>query len=138
VAAPFIALRIRAENFDSLTFEERRQLLRALATLAPARAEKIALDVLEAKRLIAVGAHEESRALAAETLGRVASTQDALAVLDEHSRRRWGASEAVREAASRAHETARARIESAPRAARPSGAQERGSVPPQTGKRRPR
>jgi hypothetical protein len=128
VAAPFIALRLRSEHVDDLPHEERRQLFAALCKLAPARAATIATEILERGRVISGEAHEETRALAAEALGRVGNSQEALEVLADQSTRRWKGSELVREAAQRALEMVVRRLEG-DRPSQPA----RGSRPPPKG-----
>ena len=102
VAAPFIALRIKSPRFDALELEERRSLFHALAILAPARAESLAIEVLDQKKLLSLGSHEETRAIAAVTLGEVGRTEAALESLAHHAERRLGNSDRVRQAAERA------------------------------------
>ncbi|MBK8996903.1 MAG: hypothetical protein IPM35_14305 [Myxococcales bacterium] len=117
VAAPFLALRLRASSFDSLPFEERRSLFHALSVLAPARAESVAIELLGHKKLLSTGAHEETRALAASTLGEIASSQEALDALAHHAERHFGTSDRVRHAALSAAEAVRARLASPAREA---------------------
>jgi len=102
VAAPFVALRLKSAHVDALPFEERRALFHALAVLAPSRAEAVAMEILGHKKLISSASHEETRALAASTLGEIASGEDALRVLTEHAERRFGTSDRVRQAAAQA------------------------------------
>lgn len=109
VAVPFLALRLKSTHLDSLPFEERRSLFHALCVLSPSRAEALAIEVLEHKKLISTGAHEETRALAASTLGEIGSSDDALAVLAHHAERHLGTSERVRHAAAQALEAVHAR-----------------------------
>ncbi len=115
VAAPFLALRLRASSLDSLPFEERRSLFHALSVLAPARAESVAIELLGHKKLLSTGAHEETRALAASTLGEIASSQEALDALAHHAERHFGTSDRVRHAALAAAEAVRARLASSAR-----------------------
>ena len=98
-AAPFVALRLKSAHFDGLEIEERRALFHALAVLAPARAEAIAIEILGHKKLLSLGAHEETRALAAATLGEIGKTDAALETLTHHAGRHLGTSDRVRRAA---------------------------------------
>jgi serine/threonine protein kinase len=102
VAAPAIALRLRAPDLDTLSYEERRLLFNGVCLLAPSRAETVAREILANKKLLSSPPHEETRALAAATLGAVGASEESVAMLEELARRRWGTSEPVREAAERA------------------------------------
>ncbi|MBI3205000.1 MAG: hypothetical protein HYZ29_25915, partial [Myxococcales bacterium] len=110
VAAPFIALRIKSPRFDALELEERRSLFHALSILAPARAEALAIEVLDQKKLLSLGSHEETRAIAAVTLGEIGRSEAALESLSHHSERRLGNSDRVRQAAERGRDLVRARL----------------------------
>jgi serine/threonine protein kinase len=109
-AAPFLALRVRSPKFDSLEYEEKRLVFNALVVLAPARAEALALDLLDQNRLLPSARHEDSRALAAEALGRTGASEDVLETLAEHTRWRIGTSERVRSAAEAAHAAVKRRL----------------------------
>lgn len=109
VAAPFLALRAKSKDFDGLPLEERRALLHALAVLSPARAEALAIELLEQKKLLSTGAHEDTRALAAGVLGEVSQSQEAMDTLAHHAERHIGTSDRVRQAAARALELVQAR-----------------------------
>jgi hypothetical protein len=93
-AAPFIALRIRSNEFDALVHEERRSLFNALVVLAPARAEAVALELLEKKvALLGGAAQDESRILAVDALGRAGTSDEALSLLAEIASGRRGSAE---------------------------------------------
>lgn len=111
-AGPFIALRIKSAGFSNLSFEERRQSLNTLGTLMPARAETLALEILRKDKLITLGSHQETRMLAADLLGRIATSDEALEVLEQLSRKRWGSNQELRDAARRAVEQFHRRRES--------------------------
>ncbi|MFO0564382.1 MAG: hypothetical protein U0263_01905 [Polyangiaceae bacterium] len=130
VAAPFIALRIKSDHFDGLDFEERRALFHALALLSPGRAESLAIEVLSHKKLLRTGAHEESRTLAADTLGSIGSSDEALEALRRHTERHFGTGDGVRQAARRALDHVEARRRAAARAERASHAPRASRVPP--------
>jgi hypothetical protein len=125
VAGPFLVLRIKAPGFDRLEYDERRQALHTLATLAPLRAETVCLELLAEARMVTSEAHEETRALAAEVLGVVASTPEAMTALDNASTARWKNSERVRISATHAKERAVIRLSQHPGA--PLAAKERTS-----------
>jgi hypothetical protein len=102
VAGPFLVLRIRSQVFDGLPVEERRQGLKTLSVLAANRAEAVAIELLGETRLLSSEAHEITRELAAEVLGRVGAGEDATAALTEAAKKRFRGSERVRSAATRA------------------------------------
>jgi hypothetical protein len=109
VAGPFLVLRVRASEFDALPFEERRQAFSTLASLAPSRAEAVALEVVKERKLVASGEHEATRELAVELLGRIGSTKETHEVLSELSTARFRNSDRVRTAAALALERMAAR-----------------------------
>ena len=101
-AVPQLALRARAQGFDELPIDERRQTLSTLAVLVPSRAETLGIELLLDQRLIPSDAHERTREMAAEMLGSVASSREAVDALTAVSKNRWRNSERVRAAAGRA------------------------------------
>jgi hypothetical protein len=109
VAGPFLVLRIRSPAFDKLPLEERRQALATVCTLAPSRAEAVCLELLKEGRVVTSDAHEETRQLAAEALGRIAVSAEALEELERAATARWRNSERVRAEADRARERVRER-----------------------------
>lgn len=78
----------------------------------PARAETLALEILRKDKLITLGSHQETRMLAADLLGRIATSDEALEVLEQLSRKRWGSNQELRDAARRAVEQFHRRRES--------------------------
>ena len=114
VAGPFLALRVRSSDFDALPVEERRQAFQTLVALAPARAESAALEVVNDRRLVSPEAHEVSRELATELLGRVGVAPETLAALEELKSARLRNSDRVRAAATLALESFKKRAERAP------------------------
>lgn len=113
-AGPQLTLRVKAAGFDKLPLEERRQVLLTLAALAPARAETLCVELLGDSRLLTIPAHEESRALAAEVLGQIASTPEALAALETAAGGRFRYSERVRNSAGLARSAAEVRLSQRP------------------------
>ncbi|MCB9585526.1 MAG: protein kinase [Polyangiaceae bacterium] len=109
VVGPALAMRIRSEEFDELTPHERGMALDALARLLPSRAEDVAVELLERNPLVATRAHDETRELAAELLGRTATGADAERALEREQGRRFRNSERVRDASARALESLRRR-----------------------------
>ncbi|MCA9596548.1 MAG: serine/threonine protein kinase [Myxococcales bacterium] len=115
-AGPFLVLRIKSDDFDKLPEEERRMLLATLATLAPQRAEAVCVELLQESRVVSTGAHEDTRALAAEQLGAIAETQEALAALEAASKGRFRNSQRVRQSAGIAHNQVEIRLSQPPAA----------------------
>jgi hypothetical protein len=109
VAGPFLALRIRSPGFDDLSLEERRAALDTVSRLTEARAEALALELLDGGGLIKREAREQTRALAAELLGRIGTSDEAKKALETARGQRFYASREVREAAARALEAGAAR-----------------------------
>jgi hypothetical protein len=110
VAGPFLVLRIKSAAFDKLPFDERRQAFSTLATLAPSRAEPVCLELLQDQRMVSSEAHEQTRAAAAEMLGRISSSRKVVEVLEDSATKRWRSSERVRSAAKQALEQVAERI----------------------------
>ena len=124
-AGPGLVLRIRSPEFDKLSNDEKRLALETLVALAPARAEAVCLELLAEARVVSSEAHEHSRAMAAEILGRIGTSPEVLEALGEASSSRWRNSERVRQTAQRAKSHMEIRL-SQPPIAHPPG----GSVPP--------
>jgi hypothetical protein len=122
VGGPFLVLRIRSREFDSLSIAERKQALDTVAILAPPRAEAIALELLAKTKAFASSAHEETRELAADMLGRVVTPNNKKAIdaLEKTSTLRWKNSSRVRSAALRSLTLIqqRAQLEGRPEASR--------------------
>ncbi|MBM4361285.1 MAG: HEAT repeat domain-containing protein, partial [Deltaproteobacteria bacterium] len=110
VAGPFLVLRVRTPEFDSLSQDERRQALRTLAALAPTRAEAVAFELLGDRRLITADEHEVTRGLAAELLGQLGVTEESRKLLAELATARLRNSDRVRHAAGKALEAFDARV----------------------------
>ncbi len=103
VAGPFVVLRIQDKAFLKLPYEERKQALRTVCTLRPKRAEELCMELLSQTSLIRSKSLEETRELAAQYLGEIATTQPAFYLLDEISQSsKWKANEQVRLAATQA------------------------------------
>lgn len=83
--------------------------LDALAKLLPSRAEDVAVELLERSHLVATRAHDETRELAADLLGRTATGAEAALALERERGRRFRNSERVRDASARALDTLRKR-----------------------------
>ncbi len=113
-AGPTLVLRVRGEEFDRLSLDERRAMLHAVSVLAPSRAESLALELLKEGRVMTSEVHEQTRGLAAEVLGRVATSREALDALHDAATKRWRNSERVRSAAGEALREAERRQSLAP------------------------
>lgn len=98
-AGPFLAMRIKGASFDALDGEERRLALETVAILTAARAEALAMELLEPGTVFKNEAREGTRLIAAEMLGRIGSSEDAKRVLERVAGQRLLASKGVREAA---------------------------------------
>jgi serine/threonine protein kinase len=88
-AGPLLALRARSGGFDALPIKERRGVLHALAALLPSRAEAIAIELLRSQRLLAAEAHEVTREIAADLLGKIGTSPEARAALQDAAKARW-------------------------------------------------
>ena len=104
VASPGLVMRVKSPEFDGLPVDERREALHALYLLTSSRAEAVYLDLLADTRLVTNEAHEQTRALAAEMLGRRGQSTEARTALEAASKGRWKNSERVRAAAASALE----------------------------------
>jgi hypothetical protein len=108
-AGPAIARRIQQPAFHGQPLDERRAQLETVWRLNPRRGEALAIELLEERRIVNSRAVDESRLLAAETLGK-AGTSDALEPLKAAAKSRWFSSSALRDAANKAIEAVRARV----------------------------
>ncbi|MCC6552256.1 MAG: protein kinase [Polyangiaceae bacterium] len=109
-AGPLLVRRVQDPSFHQLTVEERREIMTALHSLNPARGEAIAIEALARRGLLTDDAVEQTRAIAAELLGREARSQDALdAAIAAAKRRPWN-SQLLRDAAGAAAEAIAARL----------------------------
>lgn len=120
ISGPFLVLRIQDAAFLKLAVDERRQSLQTLCALRPKRGEEVCIKLLEATRLLRPTALEETRELAAHFLAEVASSNQALFLLEQTAASSvWKNSKRVREAAAagvtRLQERAKAAAEAAER-----------------------
>jgi len=123
VAGPFVVLRIQDKAYLKLGFEERKQALHTVCTLRPKRAEELCIELLSQSSLIRSKSMEETREIAAQYLGEIATTQPAFYLLDEISRAsKWKANEGVRAAATQALARVAQRAERAKAAAQRNAA----------------
>jgi serine/threonine protein kinase len=145
VVGPSLALHVRSLLFDSLPLEERRQALSTLGALLPSRAEATAIQMLLDRRVtlqsknpdVARAAREESRELACECLGKIASTREARDALEASSKGIDRSTDRVRAAAQRALATFDARAAATPRKSEPPARASRPPTRPPPAVRRP-
>lgn len=109
-AGPAIVLQIQAETFHALTVDERRQWMACLNALSPRRAMSVCCEILKEHQIIPTEAVEATRLIAAETLADMTS-KEALEAATEASKKRWWNTAAVREAAERARDQIKARLD---------------------------
>ena len=86
IAGPFLVLRIQEKDFSKLPIDERRQALQTLCKLRAKRGEEVCIALLSDAKLLRSNASEETRELAAQFLGEVASSDPAFFLLDEISK----------------------------------------------------
>ncbi|MGK3969247.1 protein kinase [Sorangium sp. So ce1667] len=108
-AGPTLVRRIVAPSFHDLPATERRQWIETVAQLNPARAEKLAIELLEKRQLIPSEAIEQTRELAAHFLCQ-ARSYEALRAVKEATKPRWWNTPPVRDAAARAAVAIAARL----------------------------
>ncbi|WP_437504322.1 protein kinase domain-containing protein [Sorangium sp. So ce1099] len=108
-AGPTLVRRIVAPSFHELPATERRQWIETVAQLNPARAEKLAIELLEKRQLIPSEAIEQTRELAAHFLCQ-ARSYEALRAVKEATKPRWWNTPPVRDAAARAAVAIAARL----------------------------
>jgi serine/threonine protein kinase len=110
-AGPLLVRRVQDASFHELGVDERREMLAALYTLHPARAEAISLELLQKHGLITTEEPiEQTRGVAAEMLGREARSMEALAAVLTATKRRWWNSQPLRDKAMAAAEAIAARM----------------------------
>ncbi len=110
-AGPLLVRRVQDATFHQLGIEERKEILGALYTLHPLRAEQVSLEILEKRGIFSTDeAVEQTRVVAAELLGRESRSMEALQSLLKEARRRWGNSPQLREKASAAAEVMAAKL----------------------------
>ncbi len=73
-----------------------------MVALAPSRAEAVCVELLKESRMVTSESHEQTRGLAAELLGEVAASPEAVELLTAAATARWKNSERVRAAATKA------------------------------------
>jgi hypothetical protein len=98
-AGPLLVKKIQESSFQALSIAERRDVLGALWTLHPARAEVIAIEVAQKHGIIPDAALDETRVVAIELLGGEGKSVEALEGVLSATKRRWWNGPPVRDAA---------------------------------------
>jgi serine/threonine protein kinase len=110
-AGPLLVRRVQDASFHQLSFEERREMLAALFSLNPARAEAVSLELLQHHGLLTTeDSIEQTRIIAVELLGKDARSMEALAAALAATKRRWWNSQPLRDKATAAAEAIAARM----------------------------
>jgi serine/threonine protein kinase len=109
-AYPAIARQVRAATFHDVAADERAELLRALIVLAPEHGELQVLELVKKGGVFTSQSRETSRAIGAQVLGELATTDSTIETLREVAQARWGISEETRAAASAAATQILARV----------------------------
>jgi serine/threonine protein kinase len=118
IAGPFLVLRIQEDGFAKLPYEERQQSLQTLCKLRPKRGEEVCMAILAESKLLRPTAFEETRELAAQNLAEVASSDQALHLLESIANSSgWKNGKRVRDAAAAALARLQARAKEAAEAA---------------------
>jgi hypothetical protein len=101
-AGPYLVLRIKSDDFDGLPAEEKQQALETLCALMKTRAEQVCIELLETTPLVTSSAHEQTREIAAQTLGKIGDSKTVAESLDRMAKKKWRNTEKVRVAATSA------------------------------------
>jgi hypothetical protein len=101
-AGPHLSLRIKSPGFDGLDEAERAQALTTLEAVLPSRIEEIGVELLADTKDPPSEAHEVTRKLACDLLGRLGVTPDARASLEALTNGTRRGSDTVRAAAKQA------------------------------------
>ena len=109
-AGPLIVKRVQDPTFNQIPVEERRELLTALYALHAARAEQLAVEIVQKHGLLVDDALEQTRALCAELLGQHGQNMTALEAVLAAAKRRWWNTPPLRDAATVAAEAIAARL----------------------------
>jgi len=110
-AGPLLVRRVQDASFHQLALDERREVLAALASLNPARAEAILIELLQKHGLITTEEPlEQTRVVAVELLGKDARSMEALQAALGAMKRRWWNSQPLRDRAQVAAEAFAARL----------------------------
>jgi hypothetical protein len=110
-AGPGLVKAIEAfDTFRKRPLDEQRQVFDALYTLNPGRAETMLIQVLDQHGLMSDAMLDKTRAVAAEVLGRCATTQAPIEALENAARRRPWNTPDLRRIAGKAAESLMARL----------------------------
>ena len=110
-AGPLLVRKMQDASFQKLALEERREMLQALYLLHPVRAEAVSIELLSKHGVFSTeDALEQTRALAAEYLGKETRSMEAVqAVIAASKRRPWN-SQLLRDRATAAAEAIAGRM----------------------------
>ena len=97
-------------SLQALAPDDQREILSALFSLHPPRAEALAIEIVQKHGLMADEALDRTRLLCAELLGREGRSVEALTAVLSATKRRWWNGPAVRDAASSAANALAARL----------------------------
>jgi len=114
IAGAFLVLRIQQPDFSKLPLPERKQALQALSKLRPKRCEEVCIELLSETSLLRSRSRDETRELAAQYLGELASSDAALFLLEGTAKSSaFRNSKRVRDAAQAALDRLKARAQEA-------------------------
>ncbi len=110
-AGPLLVRKMQDASFQKLSIEERREMIQALYMLHPVRAEAVSIELLAKHGVFSTeDALEQTRALAAEYLGKETRSMEAVqAVIAASKRRPWN-SQLLRDKSTAAAEAIAARM----------------------------
>jgi len=109
---PQLVRRIEDPNFHDFPLDERREVLRVLYALNPARAETLLVDMLGQRQMLKSEARDQTRVIASQLLGENARSREALEALMAAAKGWWGTSEALKSAATTAAKSVEQRMRS--------------------------
>jgi len=113
---PVLVRRIQDQNFHQLNEAERREMLNTLNALHPARAEALAIELVEQRGMLRGENLEQSRVLAARLLGYHSRNTAALEALRAVRGAWFGGSDTLKNAIDEAARSIEARLVSSPEA----------------------
>lgn len=99
------------DAFHEFALAERQQFIVTLYRLDPRLGEQVCLELLRPKTLLADGSDASTRVLAAEMLGDLSESDEAIEALDQEAKRRLRNARPLRDAAASAAGRIRARLE---------------------------
>jgi hypothetical protein len=109
-AGPLLVKRVQDPSFNQLQRQEKRELLEALFSLNPQRAEEMSIEIVQKHGLLVDEQLEDTSAICAELLGKNAKSNEALEAVLAASKRRWWNTQPLRDAAIVAAEAIAAKL----------------------------